>query len=140
MIVEHTAARALARIAHFGQVDKAGEPYFCHLLRVASQLDTFGEQTVAFLHDIIEDTPVSCKDLNDIGFSEQTIQSVALLTRDDKTEYYYYIRYIIETNQSTPIRVKIADLKDHLRDTSCLSDSMIQRYKKALKMLEKVGQ
>ena len=139
MIVEHTAARALARIAHFGQVDKAGKPYFDHLKRVASELDTFGEHTIAYLHDIIEDTHVSYQDLKDIGFSQQTIFFVDLLTRDNKMEYNEYIKSIANANLRIPIRVKIEDLYDHLRDTSCLSDSMMKRYQIALKMLGGIG-
>jgi len=50
-------ARTLARIAHHGQTDKAGRPVLSHLHRVALKAQTDHERTVAWLHDIIEDTP-----------------------------------------------------------------------------------
>ena len=51
-------AEIFARGAHAGQVDKSGVDYAEHLKAVAAMVATDDEKTVAFLHDVIEDTPV----------------------------------------------------------------------------------
>jgi hypothetical protein len=53
--LEH--AIALAACAHAGQVDKAGQPYILHPLRVMLRLSGADERIVAVLHDVVEDTP-----------------------------------------------------------------------------------
>ncbi|HAB93277.1 MAG TPA: GTP pyrophosphokinase, partial [Lachnospiraceae bacterium] len=45
------AARLIARLAHEGQRDKAGLPYFNHPEKVASLLETPEEKIVGYLHD-----------------------------------------------------------------------------------------
>jgi (p)ppGpp synthase/HD superfamily hydrolase len=64
--MEHITIRAkvFARTAHAQQVRKyTGEPYFNHLEEVANILYTHGFRdeviAAAYLHDVIEDTPVS---------------------------------------------------------------------------------
>ena len=46
-------AYEIAKKAHLGQVDKAGEDYIKHPEKVASFVKTDEEKTVAYLHDII---------------------------------------------------------------------------------------
>ena len=41
--------------AHTGQVDKGGNPYILHPLRVMLSLDTEEERIVGVLHDVVED-------------------------------------------------------------------------------------
>ena len=41
--------------AHTGQVDKGGNPYILHPLRVMLSLDTEQERIVGVLHDVVED-------------------------------------------------------------------------------------
>lgn len=50
-------AREVARHAHAGQLDKAGEPYIRHCQRVAEAVEGDKAKTVAFLHDIVEKAP-----------------------------------------------------------------------------------
>ena len=49
-------AITLAVHQHAGQVDKGGQPYILHPLRVMLQLQQPDQQIVAVLHDILEDT------------------------------------------------------------------------------------
>jgi len=53
-------AKAIATVAHKGQVDKAGSPYIDHPRRVAERLRAakVGEAVVAaaWIHDVLEDT------------------------------------------------------------------------------------
>ena len=51
-------ARTLATEAHAGQTDKAGQPYICHVARVAAAVRGDDDaEVVAWLHDVAEDCP-----------------------------------------------------------------------------------
>jgi (p)ppGpp synthase/HD superfamily hydrolase len=49
----------VASTAHQGQIDKAGEPYILHPLRVMFTRRTETERICAVLHDVIEDTNIT---------------------------------------------------------------------------------
>lgn len=49
----------IASTAHQGQMDKAGEPYILHPLRVMFTRRTETERICAVLHDVIEDTNIT---------------------------------------------------------------------------------
>ena len=53
-------AIAIATEAHAGQVDKAGEAYILHALRLVLAVETTEERMAAVLHDVVEDTDCSC--------------------------------------------------------------------------------
>jgi len=74
-------AIALAAEAHAGQVDKAGQPYILHPLRVMFRLQDSKQQIVAVLHDIVEDTPITLEILAQHGFSPDVIAAVDALTK-----------------------------------------------------------
>lgn len=151
MIRHVNAAKVLAKAAHAGQVDKSGEDYFSgHITRVARSFayrDKMSEAT-AYLHDIVEDTVIELSDLEEMGFPPHIVAAVAKLSReryDDGTKepYVAYLHRIMDGEPTVvgrlarriAIDVKTADLKDHLRDTSHISKTLEDRYRKALKML-----
>jgi (p)ppGpp synthase/HD superfamily hydrolase len=108
-------ARAIAREAHEGQVDKAGRPYIEHPARVAARVrDAGGDdeaQAAAWLHDTVEDSGVTLEDLRRRGFSRAVVDAVAALTRrEDLTDDLYYAD--IKTN-SVALAVKAADIADN---------------------------
>ena len=82
-------ARRLAKKAHAGQVDRGGCAYEEHLSTVASWCKSPLEQTVAWLHDILEDTAVDETALREAGFSEEVITAVALLTKHYNDDFVY---------------------------------------------------
>ena len=94
---------------------------------------------VALLHDVIEDSDYTITDIKQMGFSNEVIKALQLLTHDKDVDYYRYIESI-KTNEVAK-EVKIADLK-HNSDLSRLdtvneSDlNRVEKYKKALKILE----
>ncbi len=55
------AAEQVAATTHAGQTDKAGHPYLDHPRRVATRVATITNDpdavAVAWLHDVVEDTP-----------------------------------------------------------------------------------
>jgi len=98
--------------AHRGQEYAPGEPYVLHPLRVMFRMRTDAERMVAVLHDVVERTAWSLKDLRDEGFSRAVIQAVDHLTRREGEPYDAFIGRI----RPHPLarRVKLADLRDNL--------------------------
>jgi len=82
-------ARIICRIAHAGQIDKAGHRYHNHPIRVAEILlrgnpnADDGQVAAALLHDGLEDTAVGVDDLTACGISDDVIRMLRLLTRRD---------------------------------------------------------
>ena len=62
-------AIVLARAAHSGQLRKSGEPYIIHPIRVAHLAARhwmdFSSIIATILHDVVEDTPVTIKEIED---------------------------------------------------------------------------
>lgn len=74
-------AVALAAKAHAGQVDKAGQPYIEHPMRVMRRVQTDDERITAVLHDILEDTSVTVDDLRSLRCPENVIAAVVALSK-----------------------------------------------------------
>ncbi len=122
---------------HRGQKDKAGKPYILHPLKVSLKVDTIDEKVVALLHDILEDTHYTLKDLKFL--SDKQKDALVLLTKDKKTSYMDYIKAI----KKNPIarKLKINDLKHNMDLTRLknINDKDIKRrnkYKQAIKLLK----
>ena len=130
-------AMILAYNAHLGQFDKSGIPYIYHPIHLAEQMETEEECIVAILHDTVEDTNVTFKQLEK-EFSKEIIKALKLLTHDKSVPYMDYVMKI----KSNPIakKVKLADLKhnsDETRlDVLTLKDKeRNEKYKKAIEYL-----
>jgi (p)ppGpp synthase/HD superfamily hydrolase len=136
------AIRRLAEQAHEGQVDPDRRPHFEHVLRVADAVDGSEETAVAFLHDVLEDTPVTAEDLRDLGVPPDVVEAVELLTRSDSMSYQSYIERIAHgTSRAAQLAraVKLADLSDNLRRSEAASDlRRAAKYREALSQLEHV--
>ena len=118
-----------------GHVDKAGRTAFGHAFRVAERVKTERQKAIAYLHDVVEDTAVTFTDLRCLGFSEVTVTSVDLLTRRSNETYFGYIESLIRHNVDA-VTVKLADVDDHLDDTSAISASLAARYRRARRILK----
>ena len=105
------AARLIARLAHRGQKDKAGNDYFAHPEAVAAMLDTPEEKAVGYLHDTVEDTDVTVEEIREI-FGDRIADAVALLTHADGVPYMDYVREIAKDPLAR--RVKLADLTNNM--------------------------
>ena len=102
-----SAARLISRLAHKGQTDKAGQPYFSHPDTVARLVSSEEEKIVAYLHDTIEDTDVSLDELREI-FGDRVADALALLTHDPDVPYFDYVRRLKDNPLARA--VKLADL------------------------------
>jgi (p)ppGpp synthase/HD superfamily hydrolase len=71
----------IAAQAHAGQVDKAGQPYILHPIRVMLRMAADDERMVAVLHDVVEDSEYSLEQLSKEGFSQGVLDAVDALTK-----------------------------------------------------------
>lgn len=124
----------IATRAHAGQVDKAGEPYILHPLRVMLTRETEQERICAVLHDVIEDTNITFDDLRNEGFSENVITVLDCLTKRDGEDYDAFIDRVLKNE--TACNVKLADLCDNMNLTRIQNPTekdkeRVQKYNKA---------
>ena len=110
-------AIALAVKTHRGQKDKAGEPYILHPLRVMFRLpwDAPGAAKIAaVLHDVVEDSDgkVTPADLRDLGYAQEVVEAVELLSRRSSDTYEQFIERLLPSRIARV--VKRADLEDNM--------------------------
>ena len=124
---------------HKEQIDKSGLPYVFHPFHLAEQMDDENSVIVALLHDVVEDSEMTFEDLEDMGFNEEVMDALRLLTHEDDVDYFEYVNKIKENPLAK--KVKLADLR-HNSDASRL-EKLTQRdierankYKKAIQILE----
>ena len=127
--------------AHEGQVDKSGLPYVHHPLHLAEQMDDEEGTIVALLHDIVEDTDYSIKDLKGMGFGDAVVEAIDIMTHRSEVPYMDYVKEIAKN--SIARKVKLADL-NHNCDLTRLNHEptskdleRVEKYKKAKELLEK---
>ncbi len=125
----------IAREAHRGQVDKAGETYLRHVARVRAAVSgkmfevgglidgmpallpwqrTFLDQA-ASLHDVVEDSSWTMDDLLLNGFAQPVLDMVQLLTKPpgDVRTYDQRIEDLIASGNLGAILIKLADVEDN---------------------------
>lgn len=135
--LEH--AITLATQSHKGQVDKAGQPYILHPLRVMFAVEGDVTRIIAVLHDVVEDTDITFEDLRTMGYSDEVITGLDGLTRRDDETYMEFV----ERAKQNPLarRVKIADIEDNMdvRRLATITDKDVERmnrYRKAWSFLK----
>jgi (p)ppGpp synthase/HD superfamily hydrolase len=143
--------------AHKGQLDKAGNLYVLHPIRVMMSLDTEDEKIVGVLHDVVEDCEGWTWDrLRSEGFSEKIINALQSVSKrpDEEVEFsrlketgsedavrQHYFAFVRRAAANEIGRkVKVADIKDNLdisRINTLSNEDMIRlrRYEEALNIL-----
>jgi (p)ppGpp synthase/HD superfamily hydrolase len=139
--------------AHTGQVDKGGNPYILHPLRVMLSLDTEEERIVGVLHDVVEDCEGwTWERLKEQGCSDEIIAALKSVSKTPKEEAEYrslpedekldhYLAFIQRAKANKIGRnVKAADIRDNLdisRIDSLTSSDIrrLERYQEALSVL-----
>ena len=125
--------------AHKDQKDKSGMPYVFHPFHLAEQMDTEDTIVVALLHDVAEDSAYTLEDLSRMGFGDDVMEALKLLTHREEVDYMDYVR-AIKTNPVAKA-VKLADLR-HNSDITRLdivdekATARREKYAQALKLLE----
>ncbi len=129
--LEIELAKELATEAHKSQTRWNGDPYITHPQRVSMNVSE-ESRAAAWLHDVIEDTPMTPEDLRDAGISEITIAAVQALTYDKENETY--LAYILRVMENDIAReVKLADLSDNTRNLK--RGSMKDKYQLSAHLL-----
>jgi len=119
----------LASKAHSGQLDRSGNPYILHPLRVMNYCDTPETRMVAVLHDVIEFSDCDGKYLK-VLFSDRISNAVESLSwkkskGETRTDYLDRIK-----GNDLALAIKVHDIEDNLM--SCrmhkLEESRVIRY------------
>lgn len=118
------AARLIAKLAHKGQIDKAGNDYFTHPEAVAAMCDTPEAKVVGYLHDTVEDTEVTNEEIRDI-FGDEIADAVALMTHAEGVPYMDYVKELGKNPLTR--KVKLADLT-HNMDMRRISNPQQRDY------------
>ena len=104
----------IAVSAHKGQLDKGGNPYILHPLRVMMALDLEDEKIVGVLHDVVEDNDEwTFEKLEIEGFSLSVIDALKSVTKLSENEDY---DAFITRSLANEIgkKVKMADLRHNM--------------------------
>jgi hypothetical protein len=135
-------ALVLATQAHRGQLYSSPnpEPYILHPLRVMLGVGSRVEQIVAVLHDVVEDTDVTLRTLEERGFGKPILIALDCLSHRPGEDYDDYIHRLAVD----PIarEVKLSDLRDNLVNNRALPPTpenlaRIARYERAQRTLAK---
>ena len=125
--------------AHKNQVDKSGMPYVFHPFHVAEQMKDEVTTIVALLHDVVEDTDYTLDDIAAMGFGQDVVEALTLMTHDKSVPYLVYVAKIKDNpvaravkladlaHNSDPTRLDVIDEKDKER---------LDKYQKAIAILK----
>lgn len=102
----------LAAREHAGVVDKGGQPYIFHPLRLMFAVIRPFEKMAAILHDVVEDTPVKLAELRDMGFPAEVVAAVDALTKRAGESRMEAARRAAKN--PIALVVKLADVKDNM--------------------------
>lgn len=132
-MIEHAIKTAIA--AHAGQLDKAGEPYILHPLRVMLMGKNDMEKIVGVLHDVVEDTAVTVSDLIEWYGVDVAVAVEHLTCRPNETYSMFIRRCALD-----PVarQVKMHDLTDNMdpRRPMCAGHhERMKRYNAAMTYL-----
>lgn len=142
---------------HQGQVDKRGEPYILHPLRVMHAVREAGypgyAQTLAVLHDVMEDTDASWVAVEHM-FGPGMVRSLSAITRNyepeegydeygakkrgepRETHWEYFLRCVKDPDARV---VKYYDVLDNMDPKRFNDDSPYSRYQKILRWYRENG-
>ncbi len=128
-------AIVFATNAHAGQFDRGGKPYILHTLSVMRFTEEefgFDEEllAIAVLHDTVEDTKTTWKDLNDEGFTERMILALKALTKVNGQTYDEYQEGVFANVDA--MKVKMNDLRHNsdIRRLKGVTEKDIERLAK----------
>ena len=132
-------AIALAATQHAGQLDKGGQPYILHPLRLMLQFSNPTLQIIAVLHDILEDTATTAEDLKALGFSVEIIQSIQALTKQTGESRLEAAKRTTLNPLAT--QVKYVDVLDNMNlsrinNPTARDFARLEEYKEVLEILK----
>jgi hypothetical protein len=139
MQIEH--ARAIAERLHTGDREENGTPLVAHVRRVAAMVPEEAG-AVAWLHEILEWTPVSEHELLGAGLTTDQLRALRLLLRvsdlHSDRSYLAHLRLIARAagpSGRLARIVKVADLRDRCLHPNVRGDGWAPPYARALELL-----
>lgn len=103
----------IAADAHKDKTDRYEAPYIGHVTRVMNMGTTEDEKITGILHDVIEDTDITFKQLIVAGVPPHIITALQCLTKtNDQEDYNDYIQRVAQNQLA--IKVKLNDLTDNM--------------------------
>lgn len=134
------AAIQFATNKHADQFDKGGKPYILHVLKVMHYTKSEDEDVLcaAVLHDVVEDTDATYRDLYDIGMTADVVDAVFALTKQRGQTYEDYKSKV----KADPIAriVKMADLRHNsdLRRLKGVTEKDVARVAKYMQFYQEL--
>lgn len=122
---------ALATKAHEGQYrwDKT-TPYITHPIAVADKCKTIKQKCIALLHDVLEDTDTTAKEIIAVA-GQEYIEPLFALTKNPNEKYSDYIQRIGNQDLDVII-VKINDINHNMSTLDPKKDiKRIEKYELA---------
>lgn len=135
---QYRRALDIATDAHRGQTRRGtNKPYIDHPKSIVQKMEQDGiydsiYHAVALLHDVLEDTDITAKELRNKGISDDIIEAVELLTKKKDQNYQSYLSALKKNDMART--VKIYDMIDNLSDMP--SDRQKEKYKLGLEYLK----
>jgi hypothetical protein len=114
--VDQAVARGVAHYSHVRQRDRRGALIVEHLARVVAAVPA-SAQPLAWLHDVLEHSPITTSELRDQGLTPLELAALELLSREPGESYELYIlrvAYAPGAAGRLARVVKMADLDDHI--------------------------
>jgi len=124
--------------AHEGQLNKDGQPFILHPLRLMYRVSEPEEKIVSILHEVLN-SDVTIGQLLEQGFPYSILEALDAITRREKEPYLEYIGRAAQNNLAKNILVK--DIHDALYEQEKLKGLVPKnkfhehKYKSALKAL-----
>jgi hypothetical protein len=143
--MDPAAAQALAERLHADDREEDGTPLLEHVRRVAAAAPPEA-LALAWVHEVLEWTPVSERELLDSGLTTDELDALRLLTRT--TESRFDERYIahLELIANAPGRsgalaraVKLVDLEDRSVNPFARDDGWSPPYREGIALLREAA-
>ena len=122
-----------------GKLGLDGRPAMFHSLAIGMMGQTREEQICGLLHDLVQDTSWTFRDLLWRGTDHDIIRALQLLTHEEGTDYFDYVRRIAASGNPLAIAVKKNDLQHNLtRSHAAGHTEQVQKHEQALQILNGV--
>ncbi len=125
------------------KTDKEGLPYINHLIRVSVKLDSKKLKIAGLLHDTLEDTDLTEKDLLDLGFSKRIISIIKSVTNKEGEDYNTKIQRIVDSKDIDVIKLKYSDMSDNYNKdrlkllSKDIQERLTKKYDNNIKLLRR---
>ena len=125
---DYKRAHELVKILFKDKKDKEGKPYIGHLERVCQKLTKKNTKIAGLLHDVVEDSDATLKDIEE-EFGRYIRNCVEILTHQkEEMSYPDYIDLIMSSPLPEAMAVKHADMRDHLKQKETLTPKLKEKY------------